>query len=85
MNYDPSYWGTHTRLVLKLQELGYRYRLYDRLPIFQLWVELVKKGKKNPKLRPVISPILEDLDYLKALRVEGLEPEVNGNRYVSGG
>jgi hypothetical protein len=43
------------------------------LPIFQLWRDLIKKGRKNPKLRPIITKVLNDLDYLKALRCEGLE------------
>jgi hypothetical protein len=72
---DTSYWGTHTRLVLHLQELGYRYKLHDRLPPFRLYVDLVRKGRMHPKLRPKILPILDDLELLVALRREGLEPE----------
>ena len=82
---DLSYWGTHTRLILRLQELGYRYRLHDRLPIFKLYVDLVRKGKANPKLRSAITMVLHDLDYLRALRAEGMEPELEAkDRYKKG-
>lgn len=82
---DTSYWGTHTRIIIRLQELGYRYRLYDRLPIFKLWLELLRKGRKHPKLQPHIQRILNDLDLLRALRAEGLEPELlDKNRYKPG-
>lgn len=82
---DP-YWDTHVRIVIRLQELGYKYKLKDRLPIFKLWRELYKTAKASPKLRPTIGKILADLDYLKALRVEGLEPErAAPMRYKDGG
>jgi hypothetical protein len=56
------------------------------LPIFQLWRDLIKKGRKNPKLRPIITKVLNDLDYLKALRCEGLEPPLQGKmKYKPGG
>lgn len=69
-----TYWDVQARTVLNLQELGYRYRLNDRLPIFKLWLRLHKQGFKNPKLRPAISKVLNDLDLLKELRIQGLEP-----------
>jgi hypothetical protein len=81
---DP-YWDTHVRSVIRLQELGYKYKLQDRLPIFKLWRELYKMGRQSPKLRPAIGRIMEDLDYLKALRCEGLEPELKSpTRYKDG-
>jgi hypothetical protein len=82
---DTSYWGTHTRLVLRLQELGYRFKLHDRLPPFKLYLDLYKKGKQFPKLRKQIMQILDDLDLLVALRREGLEPErLSPTRYKPG-
>lgn len=81
-----DYWQVHVRTVLKLQELGFSYRLKDRLPLFRLWRQLLKLGRKNPKLRPAINRALQDLDLLKHMRVEGLEPKLESkDRYLLGG
>lgn len=80
-----EYWDIHVRTILRLQELGFKFKLHDRLPIFRLWLLLIKMGRRNPKLQRQIQACLEDLDLLKALRCEGLEPELeNKNRYKNG-
>lgn len=79
-----NYWEVQQRTVLNLQELGFKYRLNDRIPIFQLWLRLIKMGKKSPKLRPTISRVLDDLDLMKELRLQGLEPPLKAkDRYAN--
>ena len=71
-----TYWELQTKLILELNDIGLNYKLRDRLPVFKLYVRLMKLASKKPKLAHQIENILDLLEYLLAARRAGLEPEL---------
>ncbi|TXH41962.1 MAG: hypothetical protein E6Q97_36545 [Desulfurellales bacterium] len=69
-----TYWDIQTRLIVELNELGFMYRLRDRLPPFKLYVRLQKLAKDKPELGEKVLNLLDMLEWIVELRRAGLEP-----------
>jgi hypothetical protein len=80
-----TYWDIQSRLILELNELGFPYKLRDRLPIFRLYLKLQKHAKRKPKLQNKVLELLDLLEFQLELRRAGVEPKVDetGKRYVA--
>ena len=80
-----TYWDIQTKLILELGDLGYTFKLRDRIPIFKVYMQLMKLAKKKPNLEEQITNVLDLLEYQLALRQAGLEPPLlTKDRYKSG-
>ncbi len=79
-----TYWDIQTKLVLELDELGFKYKLRDRIPVFKVYLKLQQMAKRNPKLEEKIVELLDLLEYQLALRQAGLEPELGTNGRYKG-
>lgn len=75
-----TYWDIQTKLILELNELGFPFKLRDRLDIFALYLKLEKIAKKKPKLQPKILELLDLLEWQVELRKAGLEPRLDESR-----
>jgi hypothetical protein len=75
-----TYWDIQTKLILELNELGFPFKLRDRLDIFALYLKLEKIAKKKPKLQPKILELLDLLEWQVELRKAGLEPPLDESR-----
>lgn len=79
-----TYWDIQTKLVLELDELGFKYKLRDRIPIFKVYLKLQTIAKRKPNLTEKITELLDLLEYQLALRQAGLEPELGTNGRYKG-
>ena len=82
---DP-YWEAQVRATQVLSQVGIVYKLEDRIPPMRVMQQLLKMLKKDslppPKLQ-AIREAIRALQIIVHLRVNGLEPQHNKNKYIS--
>lgn len=80
-----TYWDIQSKLILELNELGFPFKLRDRLNIFALYTRLTKMARKNPRLEDKVVELHDLLEWLVELRKAGLEPPLDKarRRYVA--
>lgn len=71
-----SYWQHQTATVVQLQELGFKFKLKDRIPIFKVWERLRRMEAREPDLSKSIDVARHHLDILLEYRKNGMEPKL---------
>ena len=82
---DP-YWEAQVKAVQALTQVGITFKIDERIPpmrVMQQLLSLVNKGNPPPPKMQAIREAIRALQILVHLRVNGLEPPHNKNKYVS--
>lgn len=73
---DP-FWETYKETLDLLREVGKKFPVKKRLPLFKLYLEISKLPPTE-----VTQSLLWKLDTLRELMARGLEPKVKNGKYI---
>lgn len=77
-----TFWDMQVYTINHLTKLGFKYALYDRIPIFKVWLKLNRLEYVKGISLDIISGAREGLVGLLQYKHAGLEPPCKGKRYI---
>ena len=79
---NATFWDVQVYAVNALAKLGFRFGLYDRIPIFKTWLKLNKLEYKRGISSQTVQESREGLMGLLQFKHAGMEPPFKGKKYA---
>lgn len=76
-----TFWDMQLYTINNLTRLGFKYTLYDRIPIFKVWLKLNRLEYSGKYSADHIAGAREGLVGLLQFKHAGIEPPFKGLRY----